>query len=60
MCTLRPLRAGVVGMGFEHCGFQAVHAPLREPEGESGVQKVKWRRWQKCIQALLRGQEFAL
>ena len=60
MCTLRPLRAGAVGMGFGHYGFQAVHAPLREPKGESGVQEAKWRRWQKCIQALLGGQEFAL
>lgn len=55
MCTLRPLRAGAVGMGFGRCGFQAVHAPLREPRGKSGVREAKWRQWQKYIQAFLRG-----
>ena len=60
MCTLRPLRAGVVGMESGRCGFQAVHAPLREPKGKSEVQEAQWRQRQKCIPALLGGQEFAL
>ena len=60
MCTLRPVWVEVVEMGLGRCGFQAVHAPLREPKGKSGVQEGKWRQRQKCIQALLRGQEFAL
>ena len=55
MCTLRPLRAGVVGMGSGRCEFPAVHAPLREPKGKSGGPETQWRQGQKCIPALLGG-----